>query len=214
MLMIRQRGWAQTWWSFLWCSNDTLCPCHQLSLARQPMGASLSRRLETPGGWHHTMTHRFYFCGIKHWQMSVCCHRAAAVFVIRICSITQRGWRNRMTRCCISFIFQWALCNYKCVSGMHLSKCTHSSENILTCNCPLSPIFASDHNFKRNEVSETRWGRSIKHQICRIIMIFSLPLHMIPGPLLFTSPIPIRELPSSERQITQWAALLAVLSVQ
>lgn len=100
--------------------------------------------------------------GIKHWQMNVCCHRAAAVFVIGICRITQRGWRNRMTGHCIRFIFQWALCNYRCFSGMHLLQSTHFSENILTCKCPLSPNCASDHNIKRNEVSETRRGRSIK----------------------------------------------------
>lgn len=130
----------------------------------------------------------------------------------------ERGWRKRITeRTVLAFIFENAP---HVITDSHLSHFAHFSSNIFTCKYPLSPpIVPPDHNIKRNELSETRTGRSIQYHFFfffRIITFFSLPfLHIISSPLLFfPSPTPILKLSSSERQITQRAALLAVLSVQ
>ncbi len=142
--------------------------------------------------------------------MNVCSHGAAALFVIGICRIAQRGWRNRMTGCCISFIFQWASCNYRCFSGMYFS---HFSRNIFTCKCPLFPIVPLTATSNGMSYQRQDWAQHpISIFAYNHVFLSSFAYHSEPS--AFPSPIPIHELSSSERQITQWAALLAVVSVQ
>lgn len=88
--------------------------------------------------------------------MNVCSHGPAAVFVIGIYRTAQWGWRNRTTWCCISFIFQWALCNHRCLSGAYFSHFAQLSGNIFTCVCPLSSTATSNGmGYHRQELGET-----------------------------------------------------------
>lgn len=106
-----------------------------------------------------------------------------------------------MTEGWVSSIFQWA-------------SCSHGGTLLTFRNPPfVMPLPMTSNGIRY----QTRWEWSIKYKIFNIITFFFLtscsPLHINPSPLPFTSPTPICE-PSSERQITQWASLLALLSVQ
>lgn len=171
-----------------WASEARLSDpqCHPQMIPCIPVIAWAShanlRERHCEGDWKHLeartcpTAHRFYLCGIKHGQMTVCCHGAVAVFEIGILQISKRGERGWQ---------YWLYFSIGLYIITHASQgdAAHFPESISPCKCPLCPNCAPDHSIKQNEESQTRWGRSIKYQIFPIIMFFfsphSLPLHMI-----------------------------------
>lgn len=146
------------------------------------------------GDWKHleagiTQQHisQPYLGRIKHWQMNVYSHGAAAVFVVGICRITQRWWRKRTTGRCISHIS----------NGLHVitdasQGCT--SPSLLTYLGTFSHANVHSHQLCLWPQHQTEWairdksGRSIQYQFFCIIMDFSHPLHIFSSPLLFPPP--------------------------